>query len=126
MLDHRAAVDHRATLTGPAGLPGDTRDPRHRLAGLLDAGTFRPLADGERTGVVAGTGSGGFVSVESLHGVGSVFAAMTPRAARAAGLGSARPAAGGAPTARRWPTSSSCPSGPVFVAGPDVVRSVPR
>jgi acetyl-CoA/propionyl-CoA carboxylase carboxyl transferase subunit len=157
MLDHRAAVDRRTALTGPAGPPRDPRDPWHRMAALFDAGTFWPGPEGDRGGVLAGTGSvdglrvtafasdpreaGGALGgagcativaaydaavrarmpvvglwhsggarlregVESLHGVGSVFAAMT----RASGLIPQvsvvlGPARAGPPTARRSPTS---------------------
>jgi acetyl-CoA/propionyl-CoA carboxylase carboxyl transferase subunit len=172
-------LDNPVTATVPAQrtAPGDSRQPRDRLAALFDPGTLREITPADDSGVLAGTGqidgmtavafasdpgiqggamgSAGCAAIvaaydeaiawgapviglwhcggarlregaDSLHAVGTVFAAMT----RASGvvpqisvvLG---PAAGGAaygPALTDVVILSE--NGRIFVTGPDVVRSV--
>jgi acetyl-CoA/propionyl-CoA carboxylase carboxyl transferase subunit len=172
-------LDNPVTATVPAQrtAPGDSRQPRDRLAALFDPGTLQEITPADDSGMLAGTGqidgmtavafasdpaiqggamgSAGCAAIvaaydeaialgapviglwhcggarlregaESLHAVGTVFAAMT----RASGvvpqisvvLG---PAAGGAaygPALTDVVILSE--NGRIFVTGPDVVRSV--
>ncbi|MFG2077625.1 acetyl-CoA/propionyl-CoA carboxylase carboxyl transferase subunit [Nonomuraea maritima] len=170
-------LDNRVVTEGSDQEPADPRDPRVRLAALLDEGSVRLITPEDKSGVLAAMGrvegvpvvafcsdarfqggamgvegcehivhaydvavrervpvigtwhSGGAripEGVESLHGVGRVFAAMTkasgvvPQISVVVG-----PAAGGA---AYGPALTDlvilADSGRIFVTGPDVVRSV--